>query len=93
MGVPVIGLLGGHPMSRFGCSLLAYSGLTGLIAESPEEYVNRASHLANDTLTLARLRRELRPHLANTPVFNSKLFVEGLENAYFGIFSRWCRQQ
>ena len=93
MGVPVIGLLGGHPMSRFGCSLLAYSGLTGLIAESPEEYVNRASHLANDALTLARLRRELRPHLANTPVFNSKLFVEGLENAYFGIFSRWCRQQ
>ncbi|HJY06349.1 MAG TPA: hypothetical protein VJ323_08515, partial [Bryobacteraceae bacterium] len=61
MGVPVIGLLGGHPMSRFGCSLLAYSGLTGLIAESPEEYVNRASHLANDTPTLARLRRELRP--------------------------------
>jgi predicted O-linked N-acetylglucosamine transferase (SPINDLY family) len=93
MGVPVIGLLGGHPMSRFGCSLLAYSGLTGLIAESSQEYTDRASHLANDTATLARLRRELRPHLANTPVFNSQLFVEGLENAYFGIFSRWRQQQ
>jgi predicted O-linked N-acetylglucosamine transferase (SPINDLY family) len=92
MGVPVIGLLGGHPMSRFGCSLLAYSGLPGLIAESPQEYVDRANHVANDTATLARLRRELRPHLAGTPVFNSKLFVEGLENAYFGIFSRWRRQ-
>lgn len=91
MGVPVIGLLGGHPMNRFGCSLLAYGGLTGLIAEGPEEYVDRATRLANDTPTLARLRRELRPHLVNTPVFNSKLFVDGLENAYFGIFSRWCR--
>ena len=57
MGVPVIGLLGGHPMSRFGCSLLAYSGLTGLIAESPEEYAERANHVANDTPTLNRLRR------------------------------------
>ena len=93
MGVPVIGLLGGHPMSRFGCSLLAYSGLTGLIAESPQEYAERANHVANDTPTLTRLRRELRPHLANTPVFNSQLFVEGLENAYFRIFSRWCQQQ
>jgi protein O-GlcNAc transferase len=90
MGVPTVALYGRHPMSRLGCSLLVYSGLSALATTSPDEYVDRATALANDRTTLLRLRRELRGHLVNTPLFNSKLFVAGLEKAYSRAFERWC---
>jgi protein O-GlcNAc transferase len=90
MGVPTVALYGRHPMSRLGCSLLVYSGLSALATTSPDEYVDRATALADDRTTLLRLRRELRGHLVNTPLFNSKLFVAGLEKAYSGAFERWC---
>lgn len=93
MGVPVVALYGGHPMSRFGCSLLAHNGLPALATTSKEEYVERAVYLAGDRETLSRLRKELRGHLTNTPLFNSKLFIEGLENAYLRIFERWCQKR
>jgi protein O-GlcNAc transferase len=93
MGVPTVGLYGTHPMSRLGCSLLVYSGLSALATTSPEEYVERATALASDGATLSRLRRELRRHLVNTPLFNSKLFVSGLEYAYSQAFERWCQLQ
>ncbi len=93
MGVPVIALYGDHPMSRFGCSLLAYSGLPALATTSREEYAERAVGLAFDLDTLALLRRELRAHLVTTPVFDPKTFIEGLENAYIRIFERWCQER
>ena len=92
MGVPVVGLYGGHPMSRFTCSLLVYAGLSGLTTNTPEEYVERAVHLANNPDTLAYLRQEMRAHLAKTPLFNTQLFVQELENGYFKMFERWCQQ-
>jgi predicted O-linked N-acetylglucosamine transferase (SPINDLY family) len=93
MGVPVVGLYGGHPMSRFGCSLLVYGGLPALATTSQQEYIERAIHLASDVGTLSHLRRELRSHLVSTPLFNPKLFIEGLENAYIRIFERWCQER
>lgn len=93
MGVPTVALYGAHPMSRLGCSLLIYSGLPALATTSPEEYVARAAALADDTPTLSRLRRELRGHLVNTPLFSAKLFVNGLEEAYSRVFEHWCNEQ
>jgi protein O-GlcNAc transferase len=93
MGVPTVGLYGSHPMSRLGCSLLVYSGLSALATTSPEEYVERAVSLANERSTLRRLRSELRGHLVKTPLFNANLFIAGLEDAYFRAFERWCHQQ
>jgi protein O-GlcNAc transferase len=93
MGVPTVGLYGSHPMSRLGCSLLVYSGLPALATTSPEEYVKTATALAHDRTSLAKLRRELRGHLTNTPLFNSKQFVAGLEGAYSRAFERWCNGQ
>jgi len=92
MGVPVVALYGGHPMSRFSCSLLAYGGLPALTTNTPEEYIDRAVHLANNVDTLAYLRQEMRGHLVKTPLFNTKMFLEGLEDAYFKVFDRWCRE-
>jgi predicted O-linked N-acetylglucosamine transferase (SPINDLY family) len=77
-------------MSRFSSSLLAYAGLPALATTTREEYVQKAIELAQDPDMLAHLRQSLRAHLSQTPLFNSKQFIEGLENAYTQIFEKWC---
>lgn len=93
MGVPVIALYGEFPMSRFSCSLLAHGGLVGLTTSSKAEYVERALHLFNNPGNLVYLRSNMRGHLVKTPLFNTKLFLEGLEEAYINVFDEWCRLQ
>jgi protein O-GlcNAc transferase len=90
MGVPVVTLYGDRFAARVGASLLTYSGLSGMVASNPDEYVQRASELARQPELLAQFRRELRTHLPKTPVFDYPLFTKGLEEAYFQMFSRWC---
>lgn len=92
MGVPVITLRGDRFAARVGASLLTYAGLSDFIAESPSEYVSIAVSLANSTVGLASLRRNLRAHLANTPVYNAQLFTKGLEKAYIEVFQHWCEE-
>ena len=92
MGVPVIALYGDFPMSRFSCSLLAHAGLAGLTTSSKAEYIERALHLFKNIETLAYLRANMRGHLVKTPLFNTKLFLEGLEEAYIKVFDEWCRR-
>jgi protein O-GlcNAc transferase len=91
MGVPVVSLYGSHALSRFGGSLLVYSGLPGLAATTHDEYVEAAVRLASDIPTLAALRSGMRGHLVKTPLFNSKLFLADLEAAYIAAFETWCR--
>lgn len=91
MGVPVITLRGDRFVSRVGSSLLAYTGLSGLIATTPEEYVAAAASLANQPDNLRRLRQDLRTHISKTSVFDHKLFLEGLEDGYLRIFQHWCK--
>ncbi len=90
MGVPVITLYGDRFAARVGASLLTYSGLSGMVASDPDEYVHRAAELARHPELLAKFRREFRTHLPDTPLFDYNLFTRGLEDAYFEMFSRWC---
>ncbi|MGA7413966.1 MAG: hypothetical protein WBW33_26045 [Bryobacteraceae bacterium] len=90
MGVPVVTLYGDRFAARVGASLLTYCGLGGMVAANPDEYVQQAAALARQPELLARFRRELRTHLANTPVFDYPLFTGGLEDAYQQMFARWC---
>jgi protein O-GlcNAc transferase len=90
MGVPVVTLYGDRFVARVGASLLTFSGLGGLVAANPTEYIKRAVELAGKPDELRRLRGEMRSHLVTTPVFNYDLFIPGLENAYVEMFSRWC---
>jgi predicted O-linked N-acetylglucosamine transferase (SPINDLY family) len=93
MGVPVVALYGEFPISRYSCGLLTYAGLTGLTANSKTEYVERTLHLFRNLETVAYLRSNLRQHLMNTPLFNSTLFMKGLEEAYIQVFENWCKAQ
>jgi protein O-GlcNAc transferase len=90
MGIPVITLYGDRFVARVGASLLTYTGLPELVAKNPDDYVRRAVELAIDRDRLAKLRRELRSHVAETPVFDYPTFTKGLEDAYFEMFARWC---
>ena len=93
MGVPVITLYGDRFVARVGASLLTYSGLSGLVAKDPDDYVRRAVDLASKPDLLKKLRSELRGHLAQTPVYDHPTFTKGLEDAYFEMFSRWCAKE
>jgi protein O-GlcNAc transferase len=90
MGVPVVTLYGDRFAARVGASLLTYSGLGGMIATNPTEYVQQAAMLASRPELLARFRREFRTHLATTPVFDYRQFTSGLEKAYYQMFAGWC---
>lgn len=90
MGVPVVTLYGDRFAARVGASLLTYSGLGGMIASNPDEYVQQAAALARQPELLARFRREFRSHLMSTPVFDYPSFTRGLEDAYYEMFARWC---
>lgn len=93
MGVPVVALRGDRFVSRVGASILTFTGLKDLVTESPEHYIQLATELAGEPKHLADLRTQLRPHLTTTPVFDGKLFTEGLEHCYRQVFQKWCQER
>ncbi len=90
MGVPVITLAGQTHVSRVGVSLLSSVGLEALIAESSEEYIQKAIALANDRERLQELRATLRDRMAAAPLTNANLIIQSLENAYRMMWRNWC---
>jgi predicted O-linked N-acetylglucosamine transferase (SPINDLY family) len=90
MGVPVITLRGDRHAGRVGASLLTQLGLTELIADSVEEYVEIAVALAADQARLGELRRLLRPRLATSSLGDAAAFARKIENAYRAMWQRWC---
>jgi predicted O-linked N-acetylglucosamine transferase (SPINDLY family) len=93
MGVPVVTLSGETYASRVGVSLLSNTGLTELIARSPEEYVEIALRLASDTAGLANLRLRLRDMVSRSPLTDAKRFSENLEKAYREMWTEWCGKE
>ena len=93
MGVPVITLRGDRFVARVGASLLTHTGMGDLVAENPNEYIEKAVALAEDPDRLMRFREEAREILPNTAVYDSKTFVKGMEEAYVRVFERWCEGQ
>jgi len=90
MGVPVITLRGDRHAGRVGASLLTQLGLTELIADSVEEYVEIAVALAVDQARLGELHRSLRPRLATSPLGDAAAFARKIESAYRAMWQRWC---
>jgi predicted O-linked N-acetylglucosamine transferase (SPINDLY family) len=90
MGVPVITLRGDRHAGRVGASLLTQLGLTELIADSVEEYVEIAVALAVDQARLGELRRSLRPRLATSSLGDAAAFARKIESAYRAIWQQWC---
>jgi len=81
-GVPVITLKGNHFASRVSASLLTAIGLPELITNSVAEYEHLAIDLALNPQKLLSIRHSLDAKRLTAPLFNTKLFVKNLEDAY-----------
>ena len=91
MGVPVITLAGEAYVSRVGVSLLSAVGLNEFIAESPEEYMQKAVELANNCQRLTELRQNLRSKMQSSSLTDGKVFTQDLELAYRQMWRDWCQ--
>jgi protein O-GlcNAc transferase len=90
MGVPVVTLSGDRHAGRVGASLLTQIGVTDLIADSIDAYVEMAVALAGDPTRLADLRRSLRPRMAASSLCDTAGFARKVEDAYRTMWARWC---
>jgi protein O-GlcNAc transferase len=90
MGVPVVTLRGNRHAGRVGASLLTQVGLTELITNSVEEYIETAIALARDPTRLASLRQSLRPRMTASPLCDSRAFARKMEAAFRTMWRRWC---
>lgn len=93
MGVPVITLAGDRHAARVGVSLLTNIGVPELIADSIEEYIEKACALASDNGRLCRYKDNLRQMMRNSPLMDAKQFTMDLEAEYRKMWIEWCRKQ
>ena len=93
MGVPVVALRGDRHAGRVGASLLTQIGLTDLIANSVEEYVDIALALACNLGRLDELHRSLRPRMAASPLCDGRAFARKIEGAFRTMWQYWCNDR
>jgi predicted O-linked N-acetylglucosamine transferase (SPINDLY family) len=91
MGVPVISLAGATHVSRVGVSILSNVGLTDLIANSNQDFVQIAASLASDLARLVELRSTLRDRLRSSPLMDARSFATNVELAFRQMWHSWCR--
>lgn len=93
MGVPVVSLAGSAHASRVGVSLLSNCGLAELLAYTPEEYVEKATELAQNIGRLRSLKDNLREMLKCSPLMNHQEFARELEDNYRKVWLYWCERK
>jgi len=79
MGVPVITLQGARWTARVGASFLSAVGLTDLISDTPETYIEVAVKLAQDLPRLKALRSNLAAQTASSPMCDIVGFTRDFE--------------
>ncbi|MGA3065420.1 MAG: tetratricopeptide repeat protein [Tepidisphaeraceae bacterium] len=91
MGVPVITLCGKTAVSRAGYSQCKNLGLADeLVAQTPQEFVQRAIDLAAQPNRLAELRSSLRSRMENSPLMNPRQFAANIESVYRRLWRDFC---
>jgi len=90
MGVPLVTLDGVALYERFSGAILQEVGLPEFVAADPAAYVAAAAALAGDPARLATLRRELRPRMRASALYDVAGQTRRLEDAYREMWRRWC---
>lgn len=86
MGVPVVTLAGKTHASRVGVSLLNAVGLTDLVAQSPEQYVQIAARLAGQRGSFPDLRDRMR----TSPLMDAARLAQSVESHFRTVWTKWC---
>jgi len=89
MGVPTISLAGKTGVGRGGLSILSNIGLSELVADSEQTYVQLASDLAGDVARLGQLRSTLRQRMQRSPLMDAPRFARDIEAAYRQMWQTW----
>lgn len=90
MGVPVVTLVGDRVVGRAGYAQATLLGLPQLIANDPQQFVERAAALAENLPALAELRAALRERLTASKLMDAAGFTSSLERAYRSAWQSWC---
>ena len=91
MGVPIVTLNGDAVVSRQTVSALTNLGLPELAFANPIDWLAGVLALARDPERLTRLRREIRPRMAASPICQPAAFTRDLEQLYRRMWQAWCR--
>jgi len=89
MGVPVLTLSGERMIERQGVSMLTAVGLEELIANTKDEYVEKAVALAKDSERRKQLRGSLREQMAASPLCDARGLAQALEGAYRDMWQKF----
>ena len=82
MGVPVITLAGDHHAGRVGASLLTSLGLTDLIAQDIDSYIETALKMASARDYLRTIRKNLRGRMLDSCLCDGFSFANEIEKIY-----------
>lgn len=82
VGLPLITLYGPNVASRGAASILRAIDMPELITYSVEEYIEKAIYFATNPDILQNVKQKLINNKQTQPLFNSKMFVQHLEQAY-----------
>lgn len=93
MGVPFVTWPGDMLVSRMGKPILDNVGLSELVVDSEDAYFELAVALANDHERLLKLRANLRQRMRASPLMDAPRMARSLENAFRGMWRKWCAQQ
>lgn len=93
MGVPFVTLAARPSVGRIGSMMLAGAGHDEWIADSEDDYIDKAVALASDLEQLARIRAGLRGELEAGPWRDEAGFARRVEQAYREMWRRWCADE
>jgi protein O-GlcNAc transferase len=93
MGTPVVTLKGDRFISHLGESILHNVELADWIADTTDDYVEKAVASASDLEKLSYLRESLRDQLIISPVCDATRFAGNLEDAFRGMWKEWCSKK
>ena len=88
-GLPVLTCMGESFASRVAASLLNAIHLPELVTSSQEEYEALAIELATNPEKLELIRQKLEQNRLTTPLFDTQLFTQNLEEAYRLMYERY----
>jgi len=91
--VPYVTLADRPSVGRLGSAILTAVGHPEWIAQSEEEYIQIAVALANDLVSLDRLRANLRREMEFSPLMDEADFTNKIEDAYRQMFAVWVENQ
>ena len=89
MGVPTVTLAGTTYAHRYGGVVARHLGLSDLVVDTADAYVEAAADLATSRGRLAGVRQSLRTTMRNAPLCDGPRFTREMEAAYRSMWQAW----